>query len=133
MRTRGSRNRPATGCRRVSRDNEKAPGLMGQGLYYERWLRGRAANVITPVFPAWLWFPVSPRLPLRVCPAGSGKTPRFLTREQIEPGLPCRFASRLGGSTDFDPLQVLSASSGPPLTRANAAWRLREAPSLSSP
>src|ERR1700722_11535263 len=45
MRTRGSRNRPATGCRRVSRDNDKAPGLMGQGLCYERWLRGQDLNL----------------------------------------------------------------------------------------
>src|SRR5208337_4714425 len=33
------------------------------------WLRGRAANVITTIFPACLCFPVSPRLPLKVCPA----------------------------------------------------------------
>jgi hypothetical protein len=33
------------------------------------WLRGRAANVITPIFPACLLFQISPRLPLKVCPA----------------------------------------------------------------
>jgi hypothetical protein len=31
--------------------------------------RGSAANVITTIFPAWLWFPVSPRQRLEVCPA----------------------------------------------------------------